>query len=88
MRKTYTIALTIFGALLCLVHYFGHEYDPIYMLFYALSVPAWFVPAFGDVIRVNIIVVYALTVLSYAFIGYVIDFFTAQSRDRRRRRAG
>jgi hypothetical protein len=84
MRKPFTLALTIFGALLCLVHYIGHEYDPIYLLFYALSVPAWFAPAFGDITRINIVVVYALTVLSYAFMGYLIDFFIARSRSRNR----
>ncbi len=46
MRYKYTLILTIIGAALCLIHYIGHEYDPIYLLFYSLSVPAWFYPIF------------------------------------------
>jgi hypothetical protein len=83
MRKTYTLALTVFAAVLCLVHYIGHESDPVYLIFYALSVPAWFAPAFGDITRINIAAVYLLTIASYAFIGYVIDYFIARNMERR-----
>lgn len=83
MRKTYTLSLTILSAVLCLVHYIGHEYDPVYLIFYALSIPAWIAPAFGDITRINIAVVYVLTIACYAFIGYVIDYFIARAKDRR-----
>lgn len=82
MRKPYTVALTVLSAVLCFVHYIGHEYDPIYMLFYALSIPAWIAPAFGDITRINIAAVYFFTIASYAFIGYVIDFFIARNKER------
>jgi hypothetical protein len=80
--RTFTILFTCIGAALCFVHFIGHDYEPIYLLFYALSVPAWFAPAFGDITRVNIALVYLLTIASWAIIGYVIDFFIARGRRR------
>ncbi|MFC0210942.1 hypothetical protein ACFFK0_00530 [Paenibacillus chartarius] len=84
MRKPFTLGLTVFGALLCLVHFIGHEYDPIYLLFYSLSVPAWIAPAFGDVTRIStVVIIYLLTIATYTLIGYIIDYSIARIRSGR-----
>ncbi|TVY10711.1 hypothetical protein [Paenibacillus cremeus] len=84
MRYKYTSWLTLIGVALCILHYFGHEYDPIYLLFYALSVPAWFYPIFKYT-NINPLILYILTIASWAVIGYCIDRFAvyrhSHSRD-------
>ncbi|ALS24591.1 MULTISPECIES: hypothetical protein [Paenibacillus] len=81
MRYKYTLILTIIGAALCLIHYIGHEYDPIYLLFYSLSVPAWFYPIFTYT-DVNPLLLYFLTTLSWTVMGYVIDRFSIYRQSR------
>ncbi|MGG1597097.1 hypothetical protein [Paenibacillus naphthalenovorans] len=81
MRYKYTFILTIIGAALCLIHYIGHEYDPIYLLFYSLSVPAWFYPIFTYT-DVNPLLLYFLTTLSWTVMGYVIDRFSIYRQSR------
>ncbi|WP_248929314.1 hypothetical protein [Paenibacillus hamazuiensis] len=83
MRR-FTWICALIGVVLCLAHYIWHDYDPMYMLFYFLSIPAWFAPAFTNVVTANMAVVYLLTILSWALIGYIIDRF-AQQRTRRYR---
>ncbi|WP_019536858.1 hypothetical protein [Paenibacillus ginsengihumi] len=83
MKYTFTRLLTLIGIALCAVHWFGHEYDPIYLLFYALSVPAWFWPIF-EYTNVNFVLLYLTTILSWALIGYVIDRFAAVRGSRRK----
>ncbi|CAG7643305.1 hypothetical protein PAESOLCIP111_04459 [Paenibacillus solanacearum] len=83
MRYKYTSALTLLGVALCIVHFFGHEYDPVYLLFYALSVPAWFYPIFKYT-GINPLPLYALTIVCWAVIGYVIDRFAATRHSRSR----
>ena len=81
----FTLICALIGVVLCLAHYIWHDYDPMYLLFYALSVPAWFAPAFTNVVSVNIVYVYVLTVLSWAIIGFIIDLFAVQIVRRRAR---
>ncbi|CAG7654123.1 hypothetical protein ACFQI7_32285 [Paenibacillus allorhizosphaerae] len=83
MRYKYTRTLTLISIALCILHFFGHEYDPIYLLFYALSVPAWFYPIFKYT-HINPLLLYMLTILSWAVIGYVIDRFAVTRRSRSR----
>ncbi|TDF94362.1 hypothetical protein [Paenibacillus piri] len=81
MRYTSTLFCTAIGAALCLMHYIGHDSEPIYLIFYGLSVPAWFFP-FVSYTNVNAALLYTLTILSWALIGYVIDRFTVRRRSR------
>lgn len=81
MRYKYTAILTMIGAALCLIHYIGHEYDPVYLLFYSLSVPAWFYPLFTYT-DVNPLLLYFLTILSWTVMGYLIDRFSVYRRSR------
>jgi hypothetical protein len=70
-----------------MAHYFYHGYEPVYLLFYALSVPAWFVsltPSVYNTSMGTILVVYLLTVATWAVVGYVIDRFSETYRRRRR----
>jgi hypothetical protein len=85
MRRTFTLLFTVIGAVLCLIHYFGHDHEAFYLLFYALSIPAWVAPIFINVNEISMnamFVIYMLTIASWAFIGYVIDrvAMTIQSR--------
>ncbi|UVI28229.1 hypothetical protein [Paenibacillus spongiae] len=82
MRYPVTIVATLFGLALCLYNYSG--FDPHNMVFFMLSVPAWFVEFFIDVHQVNVLLMYVLTVASWALIGYICDRMIAKSRQRRR----
>ncbi|WP_163852890.1 hypothetical protein [Paenibacillus elgii] len=81
MRYKYTKILTIVGIVLCFIHYIGHEYDPVYLLFYSLSVPAWFYPIFTYT-NINPWPLYLLTVLSWTIIGYAVDRFSVYRRTK------
>lgn len=83
--RTFTILFTVIGLLLCLIHYLFHDYDSIYLLFYALSVPAWFIsltPYIYNTSMGTITVIYLLTIASWALAGYIIDRFTEAYRRR------
>jgi predicted Abi (CAAX) family protease len=87
MRK-FTKIFTCIGLALCLVHYLFHDFDSIYLLFYSLSVPAWFAPLFTNVVDISgpkLMVIYLLTVAVWALIGYVIDRFSVGYSRRRSR---
>jgi hypothetical protein len=79
MRYKYTLIFAIVGAAICLMHYIGHDSEPVYLLFYGLSIPAWYYPLFNYT-DVNAPVLYSLTTLSWALIGYVIDSFPIQKK--------
>ncbi|MCZ8517429.1 hypothetical protein O9H85_34810 [Paenibacillus filicis] len=81
MRYKYTWMLTLFSVALCFIHFIGHETDPVYLLFYALSVPAWFYPLF-QYTNINPVPLYLLTILSWAIIGYCIDRLSVHRRTR------
>lgn len=82
MRYTVTIAATIIGLALCLYNSTG--YDPHNFVFFMFSVPAWFVDLFVDVHQVNVLLMYVLTVVSWALLGFIADSIIARDRERRR----
>jgi len=81
MRYTSTWFCTAVGAALCLMHFIGHDSDPVYLIFYALSVPAWIYSLFSYT-NVNAALLYTLTILSWAIIGYTVDRFSMRRRSR------
>ncbi|MFH5186965.1 hypothetical protein ACHHV8_32705 [Paenibacillus sp. TAB 01] len=81
MNNKFTLFCTAIGAAVCLMHAIGHDSEPVYILFYCLSVPAWFYPIFGYT-NVNPAILYVLTILSWTVIGYVIDRFSVRRRSR------
>jgi len=83
MRYTATIVATLIGLAICLFNYTG--YDPHNMIFFMLSVPAWIVDLFVDVHEVSVLLMYVLTVITWALLGLAVDALVA--RDARRRRA-
>ncbi|WP_255570106.1 hypothetical protein [Cohnella sp. CFH 77786] len=78
MRYPVTLAFTLFGAALCLFNYSG--YDPHNVFLFMFSVPIWFVELFSDIHRVNVWLMYLLTLISYALIGYLADLGIARLR--------
>lgn len=81
MRYKVTSICTVIGIALCFIHYVGHENDLVYMIFYGLSIPAWFYPFFNYT-NVNPFILYLLTVLSWAIIGYLVDRFSVYRRSQ------
>ncbi|MBW7476149.1 hypothetical protein K0T92_15505 [Paenibacillus oenotherae] len=80
MRYPVTIVATLIGLALCLYNYTG--YDPHNFVFFMFSVPGWFVDFFIDTHEVNVILMYVLTIASYALIGLFCDWMIARSRRR------
>lgn len=78
MRYTSTLTCTLIGAALCLFNYSG--YDPHNIFLFMFSVPMWLVELFTDVHQVNVWLMYVLTVLSWALIGFLIDLGIARIR--------
>ena len=84
--RNFTVLFTAIGAVLCLIHYVFHDYNSIYLLFYALSVPAWFFPLFTNVYEITMfkmLIIYVLTIASWGVMGYIIDRFTEGYRRRK-----
>lgn len=82
MRYPVTLAFTLIGIALCVFNYSG--YDPHNVFLFMFSVPIWFVELFTDIHSVNVRLMYALTVLSYAVIGYLADLGIYGTRRRKR----
>ncbi|QAY66446.1 hypothetical protein [Paenibacillus protaetiae] len=82
MRYPVTIAATLIGLAVCLYNYTG--YDPHNMIFFMFSVPAWFVDLFYDVHDVSVMLMYILTVATWALIGYIADRIILRSSRRSR----
>ncbi|QJC51552.1 hypothetical protein HGI30_08300 [Paenibacillus albicereus] len=82
MRYPVTLAATALGLILCLFSSTG--YDPHNVFFFMFSPVAWISDVFYDIHQTPILVMYALTVLCYAVIGYVCDRLIAEGRRRRR----
>jgi hypothetical protein len=78
MRYIITAACTLIGIALSLFNLTG--YDPHNLFLMMFSVPMWFVEVFTDIHRVNIWVMYTLTVLSWTLIGYLGDLGVARIR--------
>ncbi|PZE19098.1 hypothetical protein CBW46_020455 [Paenibacillus xerothermodurans] len=81
MRYTCTIIFALIAAFLSVAHYVGHELEAIYLLFFALSIPAWFIPLIDDSYP-HPVVLYILTTLVWALIGYIIDRYSAARNTR------
>ncbi len=82
MRYPITIACTLISVALCLFNVSG--YDPHNLFLFMFSIPAWLAELFTDIHRVNVWLMYLLTVLSWALIGFLADFGTARIRSWRR----
>jgi len=85
MRYPVTIVATLIGLALCLYNYTG--YDPHNFVFFMFSPPAWIVDLVIDIHEVSVMLMYALTVLTYALIGYAADRLIQRERANRRSRA-
>lgn len=85
MRYPFTGICTLIGLALCLFNSTG--YDPHNLFLMMFSVPMWFVELFADLHSVSVWLMYALTVLSWALIGYLIDLGVSRTRSRARSRA-
>lgn len=83
MRYYVTFACTLFG--LALVLFNASGYDPHNIFLFMLSVPVWFVELFTDIHRVSVVAIYALTVASWAVIGYLCDRVIARDRAARQK---
>lgn len=73
MAKKLTIILTLFSVALSLFNYLG--LDPENIIFYSLSIPVWIIEMVSDIHYFNVLLVYLLTILSYALIGFYGDRF-------------
>lgn len=80
MRYPVTIVATLIGLAVCLFNYTG--YDPHNMVFFMLSIPAWLVDLFIDVHEVSVLLMYVLTVITWALLGFVADVLIARGRER------
>lgn len=80
-RFRFTAILPLAAAVLCLFHYLG--FDPKNLMLMSLSVPLWFAPIFTNLENVNLFAAYALTIGSWAFIGYGIDYFAYRRKTTR-----
>lgn len=83
MRYRVTAITVLLSVLLCLYNYTG--YDPHNMVFFMFSIPGWFADMFVDIHKLNVVLMYVLTVASWAAIGLFCDWMIA--RDRRKRSA-
>lgn len=73
-----TAIAALIGLAICAFNYTG--YDPHNMVFFMLSVPAWFADLFVDIHEVSVLALYALTILSWALLGFIIDVLIAKNR--------
>ncbi|MFD0871801.1 hypothetical protein [Paenibacillus residui] len=80
MRKTVTIIFTVIAIAICFIHYLG--YDPKNMILISLSIPLWIIPFFTDIAHVNLFFAYALTIASWALLGYIVDRYVFRARAR------
>ncbi|MCY9509104.1 hypothetical protein M5W68_05315 [Paenibacillus larvae] len=81
--RSFTWLCTLIGTILCLMHWAGHNYDPMYMIFYALSIPAWIAPLFTDMVDIalwKMMIIYLFIVLTWGASGFLIDWLVAKQR--------
>jgi hypothetical protein len=78
IKTVSTFACTLIGIALCVFNVTG--YDPHNLFLMMFSVPMWFVELFTDLHRVNIWIMYVLTILSWAAIGFLIDLGVSRIR--------
>ncbi|RXZ82219.1 hypothetical protein EBB07_11080 [Paenibacillaceae bacterium] len=79
-RYPATIIAASFSFLLCLYNYTGS--DPHNMFFFMLSIPAWFVEFFIDIHEVSVLLMYVLTIISWALLGFITDRIVAKNRNK------
>lgn len=82
MRYPVTIVAALIGLAICLFNYTG--YDPHNFVFFMLSIPSWLVDLFIDVHEVSVLLMYILTVLTWALLGFIADLIIARDRKSRR----
>lgn len=82
MRYPVTIVATLIGLAICLFNYTG--YDPHNFVFFMFSIPSWVVDLFIDVHEVSILLMYALTVITWALLGFIADVLIARGRESER----
>jgi hypothetical protein len=80
MRK-YTRIFYLIGIGVCILHFF--DLDKKNIIFASFSIPLWFIHAFYDVRNVNIFIIYLLTILTWALLGYILDKLVQLSRANR-----
>ncbi|MEC0226792.1 hypothetical protein [Paenibacillus alba] len=83
---TFTWLFTFLGAALCLVHYLFHDHDAFYMIFYALSIPAWFASTFTNIYEISMskmLIIYVLTIATWTIVGYVIDRYSVSHKQKK-----
>ncbi|WP_442050560.1 hypothetical protein [Paenibacillus sp. 2TAB19] len=85
MRYPVTLAATLIGLAICLFNYTG--YDPHNMIFFMFSPPAWVVDLFVDIHEVSVLLMYVLTVLTWALLGFIADKIIFSGGESRRRRS-
>ncbi|ANY68504.1 hypothetical protein BBD42_20020 [Paenibacillus sp. BIHB 4019] len=85
MRYKFTAIAALIGLALCLYNSTG--YDPHNMVFFMFSVPAWFVDLFIDVHEVSVMLMYVLTVATWALLGLIADVIVYRTSSRTRYRA-
>ncbi|MGO4107157.1 hypothetical protein [Paenibacillus sp. YAF4_2] len=85
MRYPVTFVATLIGLALCVYNSTG--YDPHNFVFFMFSIPAWVVDLFVDIHDVNVLLMYILTVASWALLGFIADKLIERGRSRDRREA-
>ncbi|MFD2117322.1 hypothetical protein ACFSTH_10310 [Paenibacillus yanchengensis] len=78
MRYKATLITTLFAILLCAFNYTG--YDPHNLFFFMFSIPVWLVNLFADIHQVSVLLMYILTIITWALLGFAIDFLVAKQR--------
>ncbi|CAM3477671.1 hypothetical protein PALU110988_24635 [Paenibacillus lupini] len=85
MRYPVTFVATLIGLALCVYNSTG--YDPHNFVFFMFSIPAWVVDLFVDIHDVNVLLMYILTVASWALLGFIADKLIERGRNQDRREA-
>lgn len=85
MRYPVTFVATLIGLALCVYNSTG--YDPHNFVFFMFSIPAWVVDLFVDIHDVNVLLMYILTVASWALLGFIADRLIERGRSQDRREA-
>ncbi|WP_243866966.1 hypothetical protein [Paenibacillus sp. BK720] len=73
---------TFIGLALCVYNSTG--YDPHNFVFFMFSPPAWIADMFVDIHKVNVLLMYVLTVATWALLGYIADRLIERGRSRER----
>jgi len=80
MRYPVTVVMTLIALALCLFNYTG--YDPHNLFFFMFSPPAWIADLLVDIHEASVLLLYVLTLITYALIGYIADRLIARGRGK------